>query len=45
MLALTPSPRSVPDVSVYEPDHHFLDQWFDVERLRPHFSASCSRCQ
>ena len=32
MLALFLSPRTVPDVSVYGPDHHFQDQWLDVER-------------
>ena len=32
MLALILSPRTVPNVSVYGTDHHFLDQWLDVER-------------
>ena len=32
MLALIPSPRTVPNVSVYGPDRHFLDQWLDLER-------------
>ena len=32
MLALFLSPRTVPNVSVYGPDHHFQDQWLDVER-------------
>ena len=32
MLALIPSPRTVPNLSVYGPDHHFQDQWLDVER-------------
>ena len=32
MLALIPSPRTVPNVSMYGPDHHFLDQWLDVGR-------------
>ena len=32
VLALFLSPRTVPNVSVYGPDHHFQDQWLDVER-------------
>ena len=32
VLALILSPRDVPNVSVYGPDHHFQDQWLDVER-------------
>ena len=32
MLALIQSPRTVPNVSVYWPDHHIQDQWLDVER-------------
>ena len=32
MLALILSPTTVPNVSVYEPDHHFQGQWLDVER-------------
>ena len=32
MLALIQSPRTVPNVSVYGPDHHIQDQWLDVER-------------
>ena len=32
MLALILSPRTVPNVSVYGPDHHFQGQWLDVER-------------
>ena len=32
MSALILSPRTVPNVTVYGPDHHFLDQWLDVER-------------
>ena len=32
MLALIPSPRIVPNMSMYGPDHHFLDQWLDVGR-------------
>ena len=31
MLALIQSPSSVPNVSVYGPDHHFQGQWLDVE--------------
>ena len=31
MLALIQSPRTVPNVSVYGPDHHFKGQWLDVE--------------
>ena len=31
MLALFLSPRTVPNVSVYWPDHHFQDQWLNVE--------------
>ena len=42
-LALLLSPRTVPNLSVNGPDHHFQDQWLDVEML-PHFSASCSQC-
>ena len=30
MLASILSPRTVPNVSVYRPDHHFLDQWLDL---------------
>ena len=41
MLALILSPRTVPDVFVYEPDHHLQDQWLDVERCYLIFSASC----
>ena len=26
------SPRTVPNLSVYRPDHHFQDQWLGVER-------------
>ena len=37
MLALFLSPRTVPNVSVYGPDHHFQDQWLDVERCYPIF--------
>ena len=32
MLALFLSCRTVPNVSVYWPDHHFQDQWLNVER-------------
>ena len=32
MLALFLSPRSVPNMSVYGPEHHFQDQWLNVER-------------
>ena len=32
MLVLFLSPKTVPNVSVYGPDHHFQDQWLDVER-------------
>ena len=32
VLALILSPRTVPNVSVYGLDHHFLDQWLDVGR-------------
>ena len=32
MLALFLSPRTLPNVSMYRPDHHFQDQWLDVER-------------
>ena len=32
MLALFLSPRIVPNMSVYGPDHHFQDQWLNVER-------------
>ena len=32
MLASNLSPRTVQSVSVYGPDHHFQDQWLDVER-------------
>ena len=31
MLALVLSPRTVPNVSVYGPNHHFRDQWLDIE--------------
>ena len=31
MLALFLSPRIVPNVLVYGPDHHFQDQWLNVE--------------
>ena len=37
VLALFLSPRTVPNVSVYGPDHHFQDQWLDVERCYPVF--------
>ena len=37
MLALFVSFRTVPNVSVYGPDHHFQDQWLDVERCYPVF--------
>ena len=37
MLALFLSPRTVPDVSVYGSDHHFHNQWLDVERCYPVF--------
>ena len=30
--ALILSPRTVPNMSVYGPDHHFQDQWLDGER-------------
>ena len=36
-LALFQSPRTVPNVSVYGPDHHFQDQWLNVERCYPIF--------
>ena len=32
MLALFQSPRTVLNVSVCGPDHHFQDQWLNVER-------------
>ena len=32
VLALFLSARTVPNVSVYGPDHRFLDQWLNVER-------------
>ena len=32
MLALFLNARTVPNVSVYGPDHHFQDQWFNVEK-------------
>ena len=32
VLALFLSPRTVPNVSVYGPDHNFQDQWLNVER-------------
>ena len=32
MLVRFLCPRTVPNVSVYGPDHHFQDQWLDVER-------------
>ena len=32
MLALFLSPWTVPNVSVYGPDHHFQDQWLNVEK-------------
>ena len=32
VLALFLSPRTMPNVSVYGPDHHFQDQWLNVER-------------
>ena len=32
VLALILSPRTVPNMSVYGPDHQFQDQWLDVER-------------
>ena len=32
LLALFLSPVTVPNVAVYGPDHHFQDQWLDVER-------------
>ena len=31
MLALIPSPRTVPNVYVYGPDHHFQDQLLEIE--------------
>ena len=32
MLALFLSPSTVPNLSIYGPDHHFQDQWLDIER-------------
>ena len=34
MLALSSvsTPRTVPNLSVYGPDHHFQEQWFGIER-------------
>ena len=32
MLDLFLSPRTVPNLFVYVPDHHFLDQWLHVGR-------------
>ena len=32
VLVLILSPRTEPNMSVYGQDHHFLDQWLDVER-------------
>ena len=32
MLALFVSPRTVPNVSVCGPNHHFQGQWLNVER-------------
>ena len=32
VLALFLSPRTVSNVSMYGPDHHFQDQWLNVER-------------
>ena len=31
VLAFDLSPKTVPNVSVYGPDHHFRDQWLDVD--------------
>ena len=31
-LTLFLSPRTLTNVSVYGPDHHFQDQWLNVER-------------
>ena len=45
MLALFRSPRTVPNVSVYGPDHHFQGQWLDVVEMLPHFPATCSQSQ
>ena len=47
VLALILSPRTVPKMSVYGPDHDFQDQWLDVERchlifLHPVVSVSKS---
>ena len=46
MSALILTPRTVPNVSMYGPDHHFLDQWLDVERrylIFLHLVVSVSR--
>ena len=32
VLALFLSPETVTNMSVYGPDHHFQDQWLDIER-------------
>ena len=32
VLALFLSPRTMANVSVYGPDHHFQDQWLNIER-------------
>ena len=37
MLALNLNPRTVPNVSVDGPDHHFQGQWLDVERCYLNF--------
>ena len=46
VLALILSPRTVPNMSVYGPDHHFQDHWLDVERCHlifPHHVVCVSR--
>ena len=32
MLAFDLSPKTVPNVSVHGPDHHFRGQWLDADR-------------
>ena len=34
VLALILSPRTVPNMSVHEPDYHFQEQWLGVESIR-----------
>ena len=45
MLDFDSETRTVPNVSVYGPDYHFLGSMVGRCEMLPHFFATCSQCQ